>query len=55
MIRRILAAAGIAGLVAFGVAAPAAATPPGPGDKQCIPGQHGNPKPGFKAGACDNP
>jgi hypothetical protein len=27
---------------------------PGPGDKQCIPGQHGSPKPGKKAGACSN-
>ena len=30
----------------------ASAAPPGPGDKQCVPGQHGNPHPGFKAGAC---
>jgi hypothetical protein len=28
---------------------------PGPGDKQCIPGQQGNPKPGHKAGVCPNP
>jgi hypothetical protein len=36
------------------VAAPASAEPPGPGSKQCVPGQHGSPQPGFKAGACDN-
>jgi hypothetical protein len=30
----------------------AAADPPGPGDKQCIPGQQGNPHPAHKAGAC---
>lgn len=28
---------------------------PGPGDKQCVPGQNGNPKPGHKAGVCPNP
>lgn len=28
---------------------------PGPGDKQCVPGQQGNPKPGHKAGVCPNP
>lgn len=36
------------------VASPALADQPGPGDKQCIPGQNGNPHPGFKAGACSN-
>ena len=25
---------------------------PGPGDKQCIPGQQGNPHPAHKAGVC---
>jgi hypothetical protein len=34
---------------------PAFAGQPGPGDKQCIPGQQGNPHPGFKAGVCPNP
>lgn len=24
------------------------------GSKQCSPGQHGNPAPGFKPGSCDN-
>lgn len=46
----------IAGTVlAFGgltIATPAMAEPPGPGSTQCAPGQHGNPHPGFKAGAC---
>jgi hypothetical protein len=28
---------------------------PGPGSKQCIPGQQGNPKPAHKAGVCPNP
>ncbi|MFD5277021.1 hypothetical protein ACFWIX_05600 [Pseudarthrobacter sp. NPDC058362] len=36
------------------IASPAIADPPGPGSKQCIPGQHGSPQPGFKAGACSN-
>ena len=27
---------------------------PGPGDKQCVPGQNANPQPGFKAGVCNN-
>jgi hypothetical protein len=26
----------------------ASADPPGPGDKQCVPGQSGNPHPGAK-------
>ena len=38
------------------VGAPAAiAVQPGPGDKQCIPGQQGNPHPAHKAGVCPNP
>lgn len=37
-------------LVGLGGAADAAQ--PGPGDKQCVPGQQGNPHPGFKAGVC---
>ena len=28
---------------------------PGPGSKQCTPGQNGNPHPAHKAGACPNP
>ena len=42
------------GLVGIGGAA-SLADKPGPGDKQCIPGKHGNPHPGFKAGVCPNP
>ena len=48
-------AAGV--LLAFGAAttaAPAFAGQPGPGDQQCVPGQQGNPHPGFKAGVCAN-
>jgi hypothetical protein len=39
----------------FAAGTAALADPPGPGDKQCVPGKHGNPHPGFKAGACPNP
>jgi hypothetical protein len=55
MIKRIVIVAAVVGAIFGGTAAPAFADPPGPGDKQCVPGQHGNPHPGFKAGACDNP
>jgi Spy/CpxP family protein refolding chaperone len=52
--KRIVAAAIVA--AAIGVTAiPALADQPGPGDKQCVPGQNGNPQPGFKAGVCTNP
>ena len=40
-----------AGLV-LGATGVANAEPPGPGSKQCVPGQNGNPHPGFKAGSC---
>jgi hypothetical protein len=33
----------------------AAADQPGPGDKQCVPGQQGNPHPAHKGGVCPNP
>jgi hypothetical protein len=33
-------------------AASALAAKPGPGSKQCVPGQQGNPHPAHKAGAC---
>jgi hypothetical protein len=33
---------------------PSLADQPGPGDKQCIPGQNSPPQPGKKAGACSN-
>lgn len=52
--RKILAAVGIGVIASIGVAAPALADKPGPGDKQCIPGKQGNPHPGFKAGVCTN-
>lgn len=39
-------------LALVSVAAPAYAGPPGPGDKQCIPGQNGMPQPGGKTGTC---
>ena len=39
----------------IGAAGAASAAPPGPGDKQCIPGQQGNPHPAHKAGVCRNP
>jgi hypothetical protein len=55
MIKRIVIVVAVVGAIFGGTAAPAFAEPPGPGDKQCVPGQHGNPHPGFKAGACDNP
>jgi Spy/CpxP family protein refolding chaperone len=52
MLKRLLIVAALAGAVISGAAAPAVADQPGPGDKQCVPGQHGNPHPGFKAGVC---
>jgi hypothetical protein len=54
-VRRFIAAALAAAGIAVFTAGPALADQPGPGDKQCIPGQQGNPQPGFKAGVCDNP
>jgi hypothetical protein len=46
--KRILAT--VLAVAAIGVAVPvtAHADPPGPGSKQCIPGQNGNPHPGVK-------
>lgn len=53
--KKLIAALVLAGsTVAIG-ADLASADPPGPGDKQCIPGQQGNPHPAHKAGACRNP
>ena len=49
--RKILAGAMVIGVL--GVAAPVAlADPPGPGDKQCIPGLNPQPHPGQKGGTC---
>jgi hypothetical protein len=52
--KHIVTAAVVVGAMAVTVV-PAFAGQPGPGDKQCIPGQQGNPHPGFKAGVCPNP
>ena len=52
--RGIVAAMAAAVLGAVGVPV-AVADQPGPGAKQCIPGQQGNPHPAHKAGVCPNP
>jgi hypothetical protein len=39
-------------VMSLSVAAPALAGPPGPGDKQCTPGQNAQPQPGKKGGTC---
>jgi hypothetical protein len=48
MIKRI--AISLAFVGALGALAPSlsSAAPPGPGDKQCVPGHNGPPQPGFK-------
>jgi len=43
---------GIAVIGLAGTSAPAFADPPGPGDKQCIPGLNGPPQPAKKGGSC---
>ena len=53
-LRRSFAAAAVMFAMITGTAALAAAEKPGPGDKQCVPGQQGNPHPGHKAGVCNN-
>jgi hypothetical protein len=59
--KRALAAAIVAGGIGLsaapfiGDAVASRADQPGPGDKQCIPGQQGNPQPAHKAGVCRNP
>jgi hypothetical protein len=56
-LRKLMVAIGIGAMAAAGVAGPAFADPPGPGDKQCVPGQNnvgggpGNSGPGDKQGA----
>ncbi len=50
--RKKLVALGFAAVMIVGVAAPALADPPGPGDKQCVPGQNSQPQPGKKGGTC---
>ena len=42
----------LTGVISLVGASSALAAKPGPGDKQCVPGQQGNPHPGHKAGAC---
>ena len=47
-----LVALGFSALMVVGMAAPVFAAPPGPGDKQCTPGQNAQPQPGKKTGTC---
>lgn len=47
-IRKTIVGAFTAGVLLTGSYGPAFAEPPGPGDKQCVPGQSGNPHPGAK-------
>ncbi len=43
----------LAGAIGVASVAPVAlADPPGPGDKQCVPGQNPQPGPGQKGGTC---
>jgi hypothetical protein len=53
--KRLVALLVVAAAATVGTAAAAGAEKPGPGDKQCVPGQNGNPHPGHKAGVCTNP
>lgn len=50
--RKRLIAAALGATLALAAAAPALADPPGPGDKQCKPGQNSQPQPGKKGGTC---
>ena len=50
MRRTIVAGFAVAALLS--TAAPALAAPPGPGDKQCVPGKNAQPQPGKKGGTC---
>ena len=52
MFKRAMAIAAISLGIVAAASVPAFADPPGPGDKQCVPGQQGNPHPAYKAGAC---
>jgi hypothetical protein len=47
-----LVALGFTTVMIVGMAAPALAGRPGPGDKQCTPGQNAQPQPGKKGGTC---
>ena len=53
--KKVIAVLVLAGTTVAAGAEIVSAARPGPGDKQCIPGQQGNPHPGHKAGACSNP
>ena len=50
--RRRIIAVGATVLMSLSIAVPALADPPGPGDKQCTPGQNSQPQPGKKGGTC---
>ena len=39
-------------VMVLGPVSAAIAAPPGPGDKQCVPGQNPQPQPGKKGGTC---
>jgi Spy/CpxP family protein refolding chaperone len=52
MTKRIVVVAALAAALFGAAATPALADQPGPGDKQCVPGQQGNPHPAHKAGVC---
>jgi hypothetical protein len=54
-LRKLIAVGAVSAVALFASAPFAHADKPGPGDKQCIPGQQGNPHPAFKAGVCPNP
>lgn len=54
MIKTFIAVAAAA-VLTIGSGPAAYADKPGPGDKQCVPGQQGNPHPAHKAGVCPNP
>ena len=50
--RKKLAVLGMTALMVVGTGAAALAGPPGPGDKQCVPGHNAQPQPGKKGGTC---
>ena len=52
MLKKVLVCTALVGFVGVGLPQQALADPPGPGDKQCIPGQNPPPKPGAKGGSC---
>jgi hypothetical protein len=52
LVKRRLVAMAVGAVVALAPVTPAFAPPPGPGDKQCTPGQNSQPQPGKKGGTC---